>query len=48
MELQHMSLLSTFVNHAEVQHIIKRILCEAPVSKATSEAGDSVISVGAH
>lgn len=47
MELQHMypqSLLSTFVNHAKAQHTIKRILREAPVSKATSEAGASLIS----
>lgn len=42
------SLLSTFGNHAEVQHTIERILHEVPVSKATSEAGDSLISVGAH
>lgn len=40
--------LSTFVNHAEVQHIIKRILLEAPVSKAPSETGTSLTSVGAH
>lgn len=40
--------LSTFVNHAKVQHVIKRILLEAPVSKAPSEAGTSLTSVGAH
>lgn len=44
--------LSTFVNHAEVQYIINRILLEAPVSKAPSKAPSkartSLTSVGAH